>query len=231
MPVSPNRPSSSVSSPHDILGSIEETPQIDGHKFRGRRRSNKKQKYPLTQTETNNPQPGLDTDNGKERQSSTRSPKYSRENYRLKSKRAKGKAREGTCPIDLAETKNRLAGSNQGFLSVKSGECQDLLQTIIARKSAWCTGSNKTGETLDAESSDEIPDESKSDPEDWEQVYTPEIKVDIATDGWNTVYNPAVFYGAIPPGQESEPESDSEDFDKVYNSEADMDTDQEESDR
>lgn len=120
-----------------------------------------------------------------------------------------------------------MAGSNQGFLSVKSGEFQDPLQTIIARKSAWCTDSNKTGKTLDAESSDE----SKSDPEDWEQVYAPETKVDIATDGWNTVYNPAVFYGAIPPGQESEPESDSEDFDKVYNSEADMDADQEGSDR
>lgn len=136
MPVSPNRLSSSVSSPHDILGSIEETLQRDGHKFRGRRCSSKKQKYPLTPTETNNPQPGLDADNGKEHQSSTRSPKYSRENYRLKSKRAKGKAREGTCPIDLAETKNRLAGSNRGFLSVESGECQDPLRAIIARKSA-----------------------------------------------------------------------------------------------
>lgn len=169
----------------------------------------------------------MDTGNEKEHQSSTGPPKYSQENYRLKSRRAKGKAREGTCPICPAETKNRLTGSNHGFLSAKSGECYDPWQTIIARKSAWCTSSNKTRETLDVESSDEIPDEPKSDPEDWEQVYAPETRVD----GCNTGYNPAVFYGVIPHDQESEPESDLEDFDKVCNSEADIDADQEGSDR
>lgn len=101
------------------------------------------------------------------------------------------------------------------------------MQVVATRNPAWSTSSNKISaswKTLDPGILNEIQDEPKSNPED--QVYASDTK-DTGTDEWNTVYNPAVFFGMIPPGQESEPESDSEDFDKVYTSEADTDTDEE----
>lgn len=99
------------------------------------------------------------------------------------------------------------------------------MPVAFAEKPAWSTSLNKTfvtWKTLDA-----ILDDLKSDLEDCDWISAPEIKANIRTDKWNTVYNPAVFFGVIPPDQESEPESDSEDFDKVYTSEADIDADEE----
>lgn len=106
------------------------------------------------------------------------------------------------------------------------------MQVTVAEKPVWSNSLNKTSvtwKTLDAGTSGEISDDpiAKSDPEDWDRIYAPRIKLDTETGEWNTVYNPVVFLGVIPPDQESEPESDSEDFDKVYTSEADIDTDEE----
>lgn len=104
------------------------------------------------------------------------------------------------------------------------------MQVTVAEKPAWYNGLNKTSvawKTLDAGISGEISDDPKSDPEDWDRIFAPEIKIDTGTGEWNIVYNPAAFFGVIPPEQESEPESDTEDFDKVYTSEADIDADEE----
>lgn len=216
MPASPNQSSSGARSPRG-----------DGYKLREYRRRNGKQRYPLTSAETDGLQLGWDADDEMGHQSSTGLPKCSLQNYRSNSGGARGKARGTTYPIGPAETETHLAGSNKGFLSARSRKCQTPVQTIVMGNLAWRTSFNKTPVTCKTLDTD-IPDEWKSDSEEWEQVYTPKIKVDTTVaDKWNAVCNPAVFYGVIPSDQESEPGSDSGNFDKVYNSEADIDAEQE----
>lgn len=202
--MSPNLQSPSTKYAQDILGGIEGTHREDGNKLRGRYRT-KRQRHSLTLTEAGAFQSDLDADDEGGYQANTGVPRDGLEDDAPKPKRAKDKTKSRISSIVPAETKNRLTGPV-----------------------TWKTpAQSKLSLPLGAGVSDGIPSEPKSDSEDWDQINASETEADIGTGEWNTVQNPAAFFGVIPPDQESEPGSDLEDFDKVYTSEADMDTDEE----